>query len=165
MKPFATILIAVLLAACKEQSGDKASLPSAVYHYAKIDTAVLANRHSVYVPVYSHIYHESGSSVINLAATLSIRNTSYADSFYITRVVYYGSQGEVLKNYLDSSIVLRPLHSVEFVVERSESRGGAGANFVVQWGSSSPKTEPLIQTVMSETGSGLSFVCNGVEMK
>ncbi len=154
-----------MLFACKNDKSEKASLPSQVYHYIKIDTAALVNKHSVYVPVYSHIYSETGESAINLTAILSIRNTSYTDSFYVTDVIYYGSQGEVLKRYIDSSLLVKPMTSVEFVVERTESKGGAGANFVVKWGSFTVGSEPLIQTVMNEISRGISFVTDGVEMK
>jgi len=154
-----------MLFACRNDKSEKASLPSQVYHYIKIDTAALVNKHSVYVPVYSHIYSETGESAINLTAILSIRNTSYTDSFYVTDVIYYGSQGEVLRRYIDSPLLVKPMTSIEFVVERTESKGGAGANFVVKWGSFSAGSEPLIQTVMNEISRGISFVTNGVEMK
>ena len=154
-----------MLFACRNDKSEKASLPSQVYHYIKIDTVALINKHSVYVPVYSHIYSETGESAINLTAILSIRNTSYIDSFYVTDVIYYGSQGEVLKRYIDSSLLVKPMTSIEFVVERAESKGGAGANFVVKWGSFTTGSEPLIQTVMNEISRGISFVTNGVEMK
>jgi len=154
-----------MLFACRNDKSEKASLPSQVYHYIKIDTAALINKHSVYVPVYSHIYSETGESAINLTAILSIRNTSYTDSFYVTDVIYYGSQGEVLRRYIDSPLLVKPMTSIEFVVERTESKGGAGANFVVKWGSFSAGSEPLIQTVMNEISRGISFVTNGVEMK
>ena len=154
-----------MLFACRNDKSEKASLPSQVYHYIKIDTAALINKHSVYVPVYSHIYSETGESAINLTAILSIRNTSYTDSFYVTDVIYYGSQGEVLRRYIDSPLLVKPMTSIEFVVERTESKGGAGANFVVKWGSFSAGSEHLIQTVMNEISRGISFVTNGVEMK
>ena len=154
-----------MLFACRNDKSEKASLPSQVYHYIKIDTAALINKHSVYVPVYSHIYSETGESAINLTAILSIRNTSYTDSFYVTDVIYYGSQGEVLRRYIDSPLLVKPMTSIEFVVERTESKGGAGANFVVKWGSFTVGSEPLIQTVMNEISRGISFVTDGVEMK
>jgi hypothetical protein len=165
MKISIPLLSLLMLFACKNDKSEKASLPSQVYHYIKIDTAALVNKHSVYVPVYSHIYSETGESAINLTAILSIRNTSYTDSFYVTDVIYYGSQGEVLKRYIDSSLLVKPMTSVEFVVERTESKGGAGANFVVKWGSFTVGSEPLIQTVMNEISRGISFVTDGVEMK
>lgn len=165
MKISIPLLSLLILFACRDDKSQKVYLPSQVYHYIKIDTTALVNKHSVYVPVYSHIYSRSVGSPINLTAVLSIRNISYTDSFYVTDVIYYDSEGEVLKRYLDSSLLVKPMTSIEFVVEREESKGGAGANFVVKWGSFTIGSEPLIQTVMNETTSGISFVTNGVEMK
>jgi hypothetical protein len=151
MRSSATICLALILFACKQGEDKNVHLPSQVYQYVKLDTAALPHKHSVYVPVYSHIYMENGKSSLNLAATLSIRNTSYTDSFYVTDVIYYGSQGEVLKHYLASAVLVKPMASIEFVVEREESKGGAGANFVVKWGAQKPGIEPLVQTVMNES--------------
>jgi hypothetical protein len=124
-----------------------------------------SDKHTVYVPVYSHIYTEAGTSSIALATTLSIRNTSFAENIYISNIVYYGSQGEVLKRYLGSTLMLRPMHSIEFMVERTEAKRGLGANFVVNWGAAKTGAAPLIQTVMVETGTGISFVTQGEEIK
>ena len=160
-----TIFFLFTLSGCKDNNGEKIHLPSEVYNYAKIDTSALVNKHAVYVPVYSHIYAESGASLIYLTATLSIRNTSFTDSFYVIDVVYYGSQGEVLKHYLNSTLLVKPMASIEFVVERTNSKGGAGANFIVNWGAYKTGIEPLIQTLMNEGSAGTSFIANGVEIK
>lgn len=166
MKIASTVFLLVLVSACNENKSETVHLPSLVYNYVKIDTAALANKHAVYAPVYSHIYTESGTSALLLAATLSVRNISYTDSFYVTDVIYYGSQGELLKHYLKTPVLLKPLHAIEFIVERTESKGGAGANFVVKWGSSATlANEPLIQTIMNEQGMGVSFVTNGIGIK
>jgi hypothetical protein len=164
MKSFSSLLILLFAAACAN-SDVKVHLPSPVYTYVKIDTTAFATKRSVYVPVYSHIYIESGKDIYNLAATLSIRNSSFIDSFYVTGVNYYGSQGEILKRYLDSAILIRPMSSAEFVVERVESEGGAGANFVVKWGGNAVRNEPIIQAVMIESARGISFVTNGVDIR
>lgn len=165
MKLFLIASLLFVLLACNNKDTGKTHLPSPVYTYVKIDTASFANKHLVYVPVYSHIYAESGKDPFNLGATLSIRNIDFRDSFFVTDVSYYGSQGEILKHYLDSPIVVRPMSSAEFVVERVESKGGAGANFVVKWCADSLRNEPLIQAVMIELARGTSFVTNGVEMR
>lgn len=164
MRLIAFLLLSAIIA-CKSETDKTVYLPSKQYQYVKIDTAALPEKHAMYVPVYSHIYLENGKSTVNLAVTLSIRNTSYTDNLYITEVVYYGSQGEVLKQYLDSTLLIKPMASIEFIVERSESKGGAGANFVVKWGALKPGSEPLMQTVMNETSAGISFVTTGVEIK
>lgn len=141
-------------------------MPSRTYHYAQPDAARVREKHSVYVPVYSHLYGEDGTMTVGMTTTLSIRNISFSDSFYVTSVVYYGSQGELLQRYLQKPLVLRPMHSVEFVVERREEKGGAGANFVVDWAATAPVANaPLIQAVTSIISTGFSFVSEGVEIK
>lgn len=160
------VLLQIALAGCSENSSSRATLPSKAYHYVQVDTAALAANRWVYVPVYSHLYGEDGTSTVGMTTTLSIRNTSFTDSFYISHVTYYGSQGELLKQYLDKILVVRPMHSVEFVVERMESKGGAGANFVVQWHAAAPPANPpLIQSVTSIISTGFSFVNNGVDIR
>jgi hypothetical protein len=157
-------LTVICLSSCQQQSNQRSHLPSADYRYAKVDTASLHSKGAIYAPVYSHIYTIDGTRQMLLAATLSVRNTSLSDSFFVTSVIYYGSQGEQLKQYLQQPIVLRPMASVEFVVERDESKGGAGANFVIHWGGNGA-TRPLVQTVMTETTNGISFVTDGVEVR
>lgn len=163
------IIVPILsfLIACNgnNRTNEKARLPSLIYNYVKIDTAALAYKHAVYVPVYSHIYTEAGTSLLVLASTLSVRNTSFTDSFYVTDVIYYGSQGEILQQYLRAPVLVKPMTSIEFVVERTETKGGAGANFVVKWGALKAGMEPVIQTVMVETATGISFVTNGINIQ
>lgn len=154
----------IVLSACQQQRDERTHLPSSDYRYAQVDTGALRNKGAIYAPVYSHIYTIDGTRQMLLAATLSVRNTSFTDSIYITSVVYYGSQGEQLKQYLQRPVVLRPMASVEFVVERDESKGGAGANFVVHWGGDG-SSRPMVQTVMTETTNGISFVTDGVEIR
>lgn len=162
---FLIVLLPVLLFGCGSKPTAKNHLPGTEYHYVQLDTAALPVRHAVYVPVYSHIYLQSGRQTMGLTATVSIRNTSYMDSFYVLHITYYGSQGQVLKHYLDQPVVVRPMASVESVVEESESEGGAGAGFVIQWGARNSAAAPLVQAVMNGSATGVSFVTNGVEIK
>lgn len=63
--------------------------------------------------------------------------------------------------------MLNPLQSVEFVVENDEKHGGAGANFIIEWGSGPVALRPVFQAVMIGTASqqGLSFTTEGVEIE
>ena len=45
--------------------------------------------------------------------------------------VYNDSYGNRLCDYVDSTILVSPLESIEFVVEGRENIGGAGANFII----------------------------------
>src|SRR5690349_18338532 len=57
---------------------------------------------TIYVPVYSEIYHHNRQEIFYLAATLSIRNTDLNNSIIITSVRYYDSNGKLVKQYLNN---------------------------------------------------------------
>jgi hypothetical protein len=117
----------------------------------------------IYVPIYSHIYTQNKSRTINLAATLSIRNTDAQSPIRVTSARYYGSNGELLREYVPKPLRLTPMASTDFVVDQSDTSGGAGANFIVEWSASSEVTEPVVEAVMISTASqqGISFVSVG----
>jgi hypothetical protein len=162
------ILIVSFLCACKQEKKEqKALYPSDDYEYSSIDTSRLLHRKMFYVPIYSHIYMSSGNRTQQMTATLSIRSINFSDSLYVTNVDYYSSQGKLIKRYLSKTLLLKPMHSIEFVVEESESEGGAGANFIVEYGSVNPVSSPLLQAVMTSTAnsSGVSFTTEGLEVR
>lgn len=117
----------------------------------------------VYVPVYSHIYYRDATRRIELAATLSVRNTDPERPVTVASVAYYDSDGHPVREYLDRPLVLGPLGTRSFVVEEHDQTGGSGANFLVTWSSEEAVSEPLIEGVMISTASsqGLSFVGEG----
>lgn len=101
-----------------------------------------------YVPVYSHIYYDGGRPYL-LETTLSIRNIDPKHSIYVSKVDYYDTDGELAKKHIDRLIELQPLQTIEFLVERRDSTGGSGANFIVEWyGADAKSHAPLIEAVM-----------------
>jgi hypothetical protein len=86
---------------------------------------------------------------------------------YVQIADYYDSKGDLHRHYLEKPILLAPLESVEFVVEDREMHGGAGANFIVDWGTNHPGMIPVIQAVMIGTADqqGISFVTEGVTIE
>lgn len=101
-----------------------------------------------YVPVYSHIYYDGGRPYL-LETTLSIRNVDPSHPIYLSKVDYYDTNGKLAKKYIDRFIALQPLQTIEFLVERSDSTGGSGANFIVEWHGATEKAHsPLIEAVM-----------------
>lgn len=118
---------------------------------------------TVYVPVYSHIYQLNQQKTFNLTATLSFRNVDLNRTLTLTRVLYYDSQGIIVKNYLEEPRTINPLASTSFVVEENDLRGGVGANFIVEWESESPVFPPVVEAVMISTSQqqGISFVSAG----
>ena len=117
---------------------------------------------AVYVPVYSHVYHNQGRPYL-LEATLSVRNTDQTRPISVTSVRYYDTKGTMLEDFLKTPLQLAPLESAELLVEKKDKRGGAGANFIVEWSASQKVNEPIIEAVMVGIhGSGnISFVTHG----
>ena len=117
----------------------------------------------VYVPAYSHIFHSDSTRSLNLAATLSIRNTDPERPIRLLRVEYYDNDGRRVRSYLEQPRSLGPMASVAYVVDRDDTTGGVGANFIVEWRSDASVTEPLMEAVMISTSSaqGVSFTSRG----
>ena len=118
---------------------------------------------TVYVPVYSNIYHGPKARPFELMAILSIRNTDPRGSISIVRADYHDSQGTLIKRHVGKKLILPPLGSADFMVPEKDKTGGVGANFIVAWTSDQPVNEPIIQSLMISTRSslGISFICPG----
>lgn len=121
---------------------------------------------TVYVPIYSEIYNRTKDTKILLTATLSIRNTSETDTLFLKRVAYFNSQGILVRQYLEQSIYLKPLETVDYVIEEQDEVGGAGANFLIDWYADRPM-KPLFQAVMlgAVSNQAFSFTTEGVTVK
>ena len=50
--------------------------------------------------------------------------------------------------YLDGKMRLGPLETRAFLVEKRDTRGGSGANFIVVWDAEELVYEPLIEAIM-----------------
>lgn len=121
---------------------------------------------TTYVAIYSDIYTESRDIKFNLTATLSLRNTSQRHNIYISDVNYFNSSGKLVKEFLNKPILLEPLQSIEYVIEKNNETGGTGANFIINWSSPSVKAKPIIEAVMISTSGqqGISFKTKGVSI-
>ena len=124
---------------------------------------------TVYVPLYSHIYADERfrNKPFLLTATLSIRNTDPDHQLTLRSVDYYDSTGKLLNNYLPKPLVIGPLGSTRYIVEESESKGGSGAKFLVNWNAETGITEPIIESIMIGTKmqQGISFISRGRVIK
>lgn len=122
---------------------------------------------TIYVPTYSHIYYENSEKSLDLAITLSIRNTDLENSIFLTSVRYYDTYGKLTREYVQSPLQLQKLASGEFVVNRTDRTGGSGSNFIVEWMSDRQVSEPIIEAVMiSAVGNqNMSFLSVGKAIK
>lgn len=131
-----------------------------------VESVDLQLRDTVYIPIYSDIYSESKHQRFYLTATLSIRNTSLTDSIYIEDIDYYDTDGAFVRHYIDKILLLKPMQSIEYIIEKDDKIGGAGANFIVNWGANSKQVKPVFQGVMISTQGqqGISFLTEGVSI-
>ncbi len=123
----------------------------------------LSQGQTIYVPAYSHIYAGNREMPVLLTVTLSIRNTDAKGAITITKVVYYGTHGEILKSYLVEPLTLAPFGSTRFVIPQKDKSGGSGANFVVEWKSIDLVNPPIVESIMigAEGQLGISFTSRG----
>lgn len=120
-------------------------------------------RGSVYVPAYASVRLGAGGDLVELAATLSIRNTSESRLLNVLDIEYYDSAGELVERYLLEPIALKQLGAMEIFVEAADMRAGPGAHFLVNWAASGRISEPVIESVMIGVKGthGYSFVSEG----
>ena len=114
-----------------------------------LDFAETENVKYTYVPSYSHVYRNNGRPLL-LESTLSIRNTDPQHPISIHKVEYYDSKGKMLRSYVENTITLNKLSSLEYLKEKMNEKGGFGAFFVVLWSSENPLAQPVIEAVMIE---------------
>jgi len=121
----------------------------------------------VYVPVYSHVYYGDYERKILLTGILSIRNTDPTHAITIVKADYYDSDGKLIKSYLSQPLTLKPMASTRFIVKESDTKGGSGANFLVEWQAETEVNEPIIEGVMigAAAQQGISFTSRGKAIK
>ena len=124
---------------------------------SEIDEAAMSYHDIIYVPIYSDLYVDAQNQRNLLAATLSIRNTSFEDSLFISKIDYFNTQGEMVKSYLERPASLPPMATVNYVIEKEDDTGGPGANFIIELSAKSKDVKPLIQAVMVESGGNKAF--------
>ena len=113
----------------------------------------------LYVPIYSKVPYGDKGVRINLTATLSVRNTDRTAQVTIKRIDYFGADGKLLRSYLKEPTLLKPMASVEHIVEESDRSGGISASFLVEWESASAVSPCLVEAVMvnSSYNRGIAF--------
>jgi len=129
-----------------------------------LDPAQALVGQSIYVPSYSHIYHYNRQGqTIDLATTLSIRNTDSEQAIILTSVRYYDTNGQLIREYAESPVELAPLASTDVFIQTDDRSGGSGANFILEWVATAPVYEPVVEAVIVSTASsqGISWLSQG----
>ena len=157
-----------MLGSCKDLKNEE--IPVEILDEHMLDrrvntTTVDSLIRQVYVPIYSDIYNQTRDTRTMLTATLSIRNTSIRDSLFVSTIDYYNTQGDLVRSYIDSPIYLKPMESIDYVIEQQDNSGGSGANFLIDW-YSKKQLNPLFQAVMvgGLGAQAFSFTTDGIEV-
>lgn len=102
----------------------------------------------LYVPIYSDIYVDEVNQRTLIAATLSIRNTSFTDSIFISKIDYYNTDGGLVRSYIDKMISLPAMATLNYVIKKEDDTGGSGANFIVELSYRNKSMNPVVQAIM-----------------
>ena len=126
---------------------------------------------TLYLPIYSHIWHGDSDRAGQPAKTLvsvsvSIRNTDPKLPIRITSAQYFDTDGKKLREYLSTPKVIGPMGTFELFVPRSDDTGGSGANFVIRWNADKPTSPALVQGLHANmpAGRAIAFTTAAVEL-
>lgn len=164
---FKIIFLSIVLFSC-QRGTEKHSVQQADWETRKSEINNFNDfiEGKTYLPVYSHIYHIHEHRTFDLTITISIRNVSMTDSVYILNADYYNTIGDNIRKYFKNPIYLKPMETIEIIIEEQDKEGGSGANFVFDWAMKNDKNPPLFEAVMISTNGqqGLSFITRGVKV-
>jgi hypothetical protein len=156
---------AIALSACSTQAtsfnSQRAKVAESPLKPVTVDQNKLIAGQTLYVPIYSHIYHyNSKDNVMNLSAMLSIRNTDLTHRIILKSVRYYNTDGQLIRQEIDNPVELKPLASTSFFIPADDTEGGSGANYIVEWVAEKKVYDPVVEAIMINTSSsqGISFI-------
>ncbi|MBL8490840.1 MAG: DUF3124 domain-containing protein [Rhodocyclaceae bacterium] len=112
----------------------------------------LSRGQTLYLPIYSHVYHgnldrKGQPDKVLLSALVSIRNTDPKRSMKLTSARYYNTDGKLLREFVPAPRPIGPFGTVELFVERHDESGGSGANFMIAWEGEAPMNPPLVEAI------------------
>ncbi|AUC81876.1 DUF3124 domain-containing protein [Lacinutrix sp. Bg11-31] len=159
------IFVSLFVLACGKNTKDDV-LPSnnweAMQWNSKLDTSLVSG--ATYLSVYSQIYSTTEHKTHDLTATVSIRNINKSDTIFIKNANYFNTKGDLLRTYFEAPIYVKPMQTIEIVINEKDKSGGTGANFVFDWLAPKKEKAPYFEGVMITTygQQGLSFTTKGV---
>ncbi|MCB1542328.1 MAG: DUF3124 domain-containing protein [Rhodoblastus sp.] len=147
-----TAILATLLALAGPAPAQEAGSAEIVRAFATSLTAVptgaLPVRGSFYVPAYSQVVRSAGGVVIAFSVTLTIHNVSETRPLVLNRIAYFDTAGAQVEAFLKSPVALKPLATLQLSIPVTDARGGAGANFLVDWAAEGAIAEPAVEALM-----------------
>lgn len=120
-----------------------------------------------YLPLYPQIYSYDQQQKYNLTCLVSLRNVSPNDTVFLSKIDYYNSAGKRIESYIQESIFLLPMETIDIVIDQKDTLGGTGANFLITWSKSKDCPPPLFQGVMNsmQGSQGISFTTQAIQIQ
>lgn len=147
-----TMILAALLALVGPAPAQEAARSEILRAFAASLTAVpvgaLPVRGSFYVPAYSQVVRSAGGMTIAFSVTLTIHNVSETRPLVLNRIAYFDTAGAQVEAFLKSPVALKPLATLQLSIPVTDARGGAGANFLVDWAAEGAIAEPAVEALM-----------------
>jgi hypothetical protein len=169
-----SVIIALLLSVTSCQSGKVNQEAGQFQGSYTIEQSTTGTRikylsgETVYVPIYPNVFYSKDFKAYDLIATLSIHNISLDDAITITKIDYHNTNGDLIKSYIENeSIILKPLQTVQLVIQNDNKNSTKGSDVIVEWASESAVCSPIVEaTMVSASGQvGLSFITTGKVIK
>ena len=127
------------------------------------DEPALSTGQTLYLPIYSHLYHgdldKAGKPAFTpLSVHVSIRNTDSRTAIRLLYARYYDTQGKLVREFVPAAQAIPPLGTIELFVPRTDMAGGSGANFLIAWSAETPANLPLVEALHGDIREARSVV-------
>ncbi|MFO1135438.1 MAG: DUF3124 domain-containing protein [Rhodoblastus sp.] len=146
------VFLAALLALAGPAGAQEAGRVDLAKAFAASLTAVpagaLPTSGSFYVPAYSQVVRSVGGATIAFSVTLTIHNVSQTRPLVLSRIAYFDTAGALVESFLTTPVALKPLATLQLSIPVTDARGGAGANFLVDWAAEGAIAEPAVEALM-----------------
>lgn len=136
------------------------------------DEPALLSGQTLYLPVYSHVYHgdpgKGGKPEQTLVSThVSVRNTDPQTPIRLVSARYYDTRGKLARSYLNAPVTIPALGTHELFVPRTDAAGGSGANFLIVWTAETPANPPIVEALHADIREArtLMFITTGQPIK
>jgi hypothetical protein len=156
-------LILLFLSACTISQDNLSSPTAGTIQVVDDRNLHIVTGQTIYVPAYSEIFFGSSNQTMELTVTLAIHNTDLDTPIIVQSVRYFDTDGALVQDYVAEAVELAPLATIGFVIPDSDTKGGWGANFIVEWGAEQAVYEPIIEALMvsSQGTHGISMISEG----
>ncbi len=166
---FATLALWFIAVSCNDQPRELSSTNPINWEKRRITSPIsdtLDFGHT-FLSIYSSIYMRNDQEQSDLTVTVSLHNPNRDEDVFIDKAVYYNTHGVAIRTYFDQTIFIKPMETVQIVIDGIDKEGGTGANFIFDWQKKRNSNEPLFEAVMINTygSQGLSFVTEGKRIK